>query len=175
MAKVKLADFSISTEFEIDGGYLNRQLGTSYYVAPEVFSSRYTEKVDIWSCGVCLYILLCGVPPFNGESEDDIKDDVIRGKLVFKGPTWTERSPRCISFIRELLRNDPRIRPTARQALQNRWLIEKSEEHRERIRQVVADRERAAPKENIFATSRAPGCLRIEGYNAAVRWGCRKR
>lgn len=48
--------------------YLTDFVGTPYYIAPEIISKKYNEKCDIWSCGVILYILLCGSPPFNGKN-----------------------------------------------------------------------------------------------------------
>jgi calcium-dependent protein kinase len=57
--------------------------GTPYYIAPEVLSESYDEKCDIWSCGVILYILLCGYPPFNGENDLDIMKAVKSGKYEF--------------------------------------------------------------------------------------------
>lgn len=57
--------------------------GTPYYIAPEVLNESYDEKCDIWSCGVILYILISGYPPFNGESDLDIMKSVKSGKFDF--------------------------------------------------------------------------------------------
>jgi len=48
---------------------LDEKLGTPYYIAPEVLAKRYGPKCDIWSCGVITYIVLSGIPPFNGASD----------------------------------------------------------------------------------------------------------
>ena len=64
---VKVIDFGTSVEYT--GGKLNARLGTAYYIAPEVLRGDYDEKCDVWSCGVILYIFLCGYPPFNGEDD----------------------------------------------------------------------------------------------------------
>jgi calcium-dependent protein kinase len=66
-SNLKLIDFG--TAKYLKQGPINSRLGTPYYSAPEVFMSVSTEKADVWSCGVILYILLCGQPPFNGHNE----------------------------------------------------------------------------------------------------------
>jgi calcium-dependent protein kinase len=56
---------------------MNSVVGTVWYMAPEVFKHNYTEKCDIWSAGVMLFIMLCGYPPFYGETRDEIKNTVL--------------------------------------------------------------------------------------------------
>jgi calcium-dependent protein kinase len=62
---------------------MKKRLGTPYYIAPEVLKREYNEKCDVWSCGVILYILLAGYPPFNGKSEEDIFKNILIGKFTF--------------------------------------------------------------------------------------------
>jgi calcium-dependent protein kinase len=57
---------------------MQQKLGTPYYIAPEVLDKKYDEKCDVWSCGVILYILLCGFPPFNGPNDTVIMEKVKR-------------------------------------------------------------------------------------------------
>lgn len=66
--KIKIIDFGTSLLIE-EGDIIKEKLGTPYYIAPEVLKKKYTTKCDIWSCGVIAYIVLCGKPPFNGDTE----------------------------------------------------------------------------------------------------------
>ena len=65
---MKIIDFGSAVELK-KGSYLSKLTGSIYYIAPEVILGKYNEKCDIWSCGVILYILLSGVPPFYGKGE----------------------------------------------------------------------------------------------------------
>ena len=79
---IKLIDFGTSTYLKDDK--LTQELGTIYYIAPEVFKNNYDEKCDIWSCGIILYTLLCGRPPFRGNKEIEIKNKILEfEKLKF--------------------------------------------------------------------------------------------
>jgi calcium-dependent protein kinase len=75
----KVADFGASLIHESSKGHLSEFFGTSYYVAPEVLNRKYTQKCDVWSLGVILYIFLCGKPPFNGKDDAEIIKKVEKG------------------------------------------------------------------------------------------------
>ena len=68
---------------------MRKRLGTPYYIAPEVLSQEYNEKADVWSCGVIMYILLCGYPPFAGRTDQDTLKKVKEGKLLFDVNDWS--------------------------------------------------------------------------------------
>ena len=76
---LKIIDFGAGTLFE-KGKKLDLQYGTSYYIAPEVLEKNYNEKCDIWSLGVIMYILLSGIPPFNGHTDMEIIARVKKGE-----------------------------------------------------------------------------------------------
>jgi calcium-dependent protein kinase len=59
------------------------RMGTAYYMAPEMLNKNYNEKCDVWSCGVILYVLLCGSPPFIGRNEQQIFDNIKQGNVSF--------------------------------------------------------------------------------------------
>lgn len=95
--------------------------GTPYYIAPEVLNEVYDEKCDIWSCGVILYILLCGYPPFNGETDTDIMKAVKKGKFDFPEEEWGSISKEAKSLVSHMLTYDPKTRYSADECLANSW------------------------------------------------------
>ena len=117
---IKLIDFG--TSITIKGKNLTQELGTIYYIAPEVFMNNYNEKADIWSCGIILYTMLCGHPPFCGNKENIIKSKILHSKLVFPSKEFKNVSEDAIEYIKILLSYNPDKRPTAEEALNNKWL-----------------------------------------------------
>ena len=79
---IKVIDFGTADNFT-PKGKLRSTMGTPYYIAPEVLSGSYNEKCDVWSCGVILYIMLSGTPPFNGSTDEDIMRAVKKTKFTF--------------------------------------------------------------------------------------------
>ena len=95
--------------------------GTPYYIAPEVLREVYDEKCDIWSCGVILYILLCGYPPFNGDSDVDIMKAVKKGEYDFPPEEWDSISKEAIELVKNMLKYDPKSRMSAFECLSHPW------------------------------------------------------
>jgi calcium-dependent protein kinase len=99
--------------------------GTPYYIAPEVLNEIYDEKCDIWSCGVILYILLCGYPPFNGDSDNDIMKAVKKGKFSFPSEDWNTVSKEAKDLITHMLTIDTKKRYSAKDSLAHSWFKKK--------------------------------------------------
>ena len=86
---------------------MKSKIGTAFYIAPEVLKKSYTEKCDIWSIGIILYILLWGYPPFKGKNEEEILENVMTADLVFPEAEWMFISDEVQDLIRKMLnRND---------------------------------------------------------------------
>ena len=117
---IKIIDFGASIAFK--GNFLKEELGTIYYMAPEVFMNNYKEKSDIWSCGIILYTMLCGHPPFMGSDEKSIKSKILHSKLTFPTKDFKNVSSEAKDFIKDLLNYDPNNRPSAEEALNKAWL-----------------------------------------------------
>lgn len=94
------------------------------FTAPEVFGHKYNKKCDIWSCGVILYVMLSGEPPFPGKTKEELIEKITKGEYNFNGPAWKEVSPQAKQFIQKLLTVDPKKRLSAKKALKDPWLKE---------------------------------------------------
>lgn len=86
-ALIKVIDFGTSAEFD-PGMKMKQTYGTPYYIAPEVIRGSYDVKCDMWSCGVILYILLSGRPPFDGKNDSDILKSVEKASYHFNYPQF---------------------------------------------------------------------------------------
>lgn len=118
---IKMIDFGTSSLFS-SSSRLHKKIGTPYYIAPEVLNMDYTEKCDVWSCGVILYILLSGYPPFPGKSNEEIMRKVRIGQFHFNHPEFNTISTEAKTLIRKMLVMDQRSRLSAEQALQDPWI-----------------------------------------------------
>ena len=100
---------------------LTEQIGTSFYIAPEVLKNGYNEKCDLWSCGVILYILLSGSPPFYGKNEKEIFKKILEGNFTFRHKIWNKISNEAKSLVLKLLQVNPNKRLSAKEALEDVW------------------------------------------------------
>lgn len=107
---------------------MKTKVGTPYYVAPEVLNRHYTKFCDMWSIGVITYILLCGYPPFYGDSDTQIFSSVRAGKFDFPSPDWDDISEQAKNFIANLLRMVPEERLSASAALNHKWITQNCHE-----------------------------------------------
>ena len=117
---IKLIDFGTAKIFK-PGRKMNKFIGTSYYIAPEVLKEKYDEKCDVWSCGIILYILLCGYPPFNGNSNVEIFHAIQNQNPLFAGEEWDDITNDAKELIKLMLRKNPNERWSAEQCLKHKW------------------------------------------------------
>lgn len=92
-------------------------VGSPYYVAPEVLKGNYGAKCDVWSTGVLCYFSLAGSPPFDGEDDVEIMENIKKGNFLFDPSVMATISPQGQDFIKSLLEMDPSKRPSASEAL----------------------------------------------------------
>ncbi|KAJ8464656.1 hypothetical protein OPV22_027208 [Ensete ventricosum] len=118
---LKAIDFGLSVFFR-PGERFSEIVGSPYYMAPEVLRRNYGPEVDIWSAGVILYILLCGVPPFWAETEQGVARAILRGAIDFQREPWPQVSESAKSLVKQMLDPDPKRRLTAQQVLEHSWL-----------------------------------------------------
>lgn len=121
---LKLGDFGLATVVE---GPLYTVCGTPTYVAPEIIAETgYGLKVDIWAAGVITYILLCGFPPFRSENnvQDELFDQILRGKLEFPSPDWDTISLPAKMLISQMLQVNVDARFTAEEVLSHPWVTD---------------------------------------------------
>ena len=117
---IKLIDFGTAKEFK-PGKKMCKFIGTSYYIAPEVLKERYDEKCDVWSCGIILYILLCGYPPFNGNTNVEIFQAIQNQNPIFTGEEWEDITSEAKDLIKLMLKKNPNERWSAEQCLKHKW------------------------------------------------------
>ena len=117
---IKIIDFGTAKVFEKEKSE-HLLIGSAYYIAPEVLSRNYTELCDLWSCGVIMYILLTGRPPFNGINEEEIMKKIKEGEYDMSRYPWGVISNDAKDLIKGLLQLDPKKRYTAKEALEHKW------------------------------------------------------
>lgn len=147
-SQIKIIDFGLACHFE-PGVPMSTKAGTAYYVSPDVLKGEYDEKCDIWSAGVISFILLCGYPPFAGDTDPEILRKVREGSFEFRSPEWDPISQGAKNLVTQMLTVDPSLRPAAGALLASPWLTFKGTPE-------------AAPIAKDFVT-------RLQGFRAHAR------
>ncbi|EMP24695.1 Calcium/calmodulin-dependent protein kinase type II subunit delta [Chelonia mydas] len=126
-AAVKLADFGLAIEVEADQQAWFGFAGTPGYLSPEVLrKDPYGKAVDLWACGVILYILLVGYPPFWDEDQHRLYQQIKAGAYDFPSPEWDTVTPEAKDLINKMLTINPSKRITAAEALKHPWISHRS-------------------------------------------------
>ncbi|XP_072881731.1 calcium/calmodulin-dependent protein kinase type II subunit gamma isoform X3 [Hemitrygon akajei] len=126
-AAVKLADFGLAIEVQGDQQAWFGFAGTPGYLSPEVLrKDPYGKPVDIWACGVILYILLVGYPPFWDEDQHKLYQQIKAGAYDFPSPEWDTVTPEAKNLINQMLTINPAKRITAAEALKHPWVCQRS-------------------------------------------------
>lgn len=126
---LKVIDFGIASRFKhkvqdegSDIADMHTMVGTAYYVSPEVLAGKYSEKCDVWSIGVILYILLSGSPPFGGETDEEIMASVKKGHISFNLEEFQRVSSEVKKLILSMCERTAKKRPSAGQVLNSPWI-----------------------------------------------------
>ena len=130
--QIKVIDFGTAKAFD-PVKKLRATTGTAYYIAPEVLLKNYDERCDVWSCGVILYILLCGAPPFNGRDDAAIFEAVKRTTFTYRstfiliiGKIWNNVSNSAKDLINKMISYPPEQRISSQEAYAHEWLKSKN-------------------------------------------------
>jgi calcium/calmodulin-dependent protein kinase I len=139
ISRVKIVDFGLAKRAA--ESHLETICGTPQYVAPEVIQgvpgNKYDPKVDMWSAGVIMFILLGGYPPFYDEHEPRLFQKIRRGLFSFDDPVWNDVSGTAKDLIKKLLVVAPAERLSAAQALAHEWFRDASDVD---VRELLATR-----------------------------------
>ncbi|PXF46373.1 putative myosin light chain kinase [Gracilariopsis chorda] len=124
---VKIADFGLARRVDgvaSDQYCLSSILGTPAYCSPEVVArAQYGKPVDIFGCGVLMYVAMSGMLPFRGDTPEQVFRSISKGVVTFPDARWDLVSPHAKRFVASLLQHRPSNRPTAVEALRHPWLV----------------------------------------------------
>eukprot|EP00931_Biecheleriopsis_adriatica_P014783 TRINITY_DN11683_c0_g1_i1.p1 TRINITY_DN11683_c0_g1~~TRINITY_DN11683_c0_g1_i1.p1 ORF type:complete len:787 (-),score=227.26 TRINITY_DN11683_c0_g1_i1:11-2371(-) len=147
--QIKVIDFGFARHFRPQEA-MHTKCGQPYFVSPQMLAGRYHEACDIWSLGVNAYILICGYPPFYGDSDAEVLSRVRTGNFSFNDADWRHISEAAKDLIRGMLRMNEGERVTAKQALFDVWLTQKAPVLRAPLKQKYVENMRKYVKFNRF-------------------------
>ncbi|THD28034.1 Calcium/calmodulin-dependent protein kinase type II subunit delta [Fasciola hepatica] len=154
-AAVKLADFGLAIEVQNEQPAWFGFAGTPGYLSPEVLRKEpYGKAVDIWACGVILYILLVGYPPFWDEDQNRLYSQIKTGAYDYPSPEWDTVTPEAKSLINSMLTVDPTRRITAAEALKHPWICQ-----RERVASIMHRQETVECLKKFNARRKLKGAI----------------
>ena len=126
-AAVKVIDFGLSKNYSVENPVLTERVGTLYSMSPETMKGHYTTKSDLWSIGVCMYMMLDdGNKPFEGKTPKQLVAKVLLGDVKFESHHWKEISDEAKDFILSLLKVNPDDRVTADDAMKHHWFTSRT-------------------------------------------------
>lgn len=100
------------------------KVGKPYYTAPEILKKKpFDDKIDVFSAGVILFIMLCGKPPFYGIDNNEIKQSICDGEWEFEGSEWKDISATAKDLIRKMLNPNPLKRISSKEILCHQWVV----------------------------------------------------
>ncbi|XP_015769015.1 PREDICTED: peripheral plasma membrane protein CASK-like [Acropora digitifera] len=121
-APIKIADFGVAMEIGEEGYITSGRIGTPHFMSPEMINrEQYGKPIDVWGCGVVLFILLSGSFPFQGTGEK-LYESIRRGVPTMRPKMWDNISDEARDLVKKMLEHDQNVRVTAREALQHPWL-----------------------------------------------------
>lgn len=132
---IKIIDFKLLTYLP-EKQHLSEKVGAVFYIAPEILEEKYDFKCDIWSCGVLLYVMLCGKFPFNGKTNLEILQNIKEGNICKDSADYKSLSNEVKDFLGRLLKVRPEDRFSAEDALQHQWLKERNR-NRQSISKII--------------------------------------
>ena len=119
--EIKLIDFGYSQNY-LQADHMHTVVGTAYYIAPEVLEGNYTKACDVWSLGTILFMMLAGKCPFGGQSDEEIQENVVNGRLKFNKKDWSNISPDAVDLLQKMIERDVSKRLTCASVLEHPWM-----------------------------------------------------
>lgn len=119
---IQVADFGLAVRVLVKERSWYGFVGTAGYLSPEVIRrEEYGFGVDVWACGIILYILLCGYPPFWDDDQQKLYNKVLSGRFQFYSPDWDSVTHQAKEIIKLMLNIDQQSRPTIELLLEHPW------------------------------------------------------